>query len=154
MSSPASIRKHPLHPMLVAFPVGLWMFSLVADVLRRLTGDPSWEPVALYTMGGGIIGALVAAIPGVIDLLAIRDPRVKRIGVAHMLLNLAAVGVFTFDFVLRWNGHAGDLPLALSVAGVMLIVVSGWLGGEMVFVHGAAVEQRSTHPPPVGAARR
>src|SRR5262245_24563226 len=128
MSSPASIKKHPLHPMLVAFPVGLWMFSLIADILRRVTDDPSWEPVALYTMGGGIIGALVAAIPGIIDLIAMTDARVKRIGVIHMVLNLAAVGVFTFDFVLRFNGHAGDVPFGLSLAGVLLIVVSGWLG--------------------------
>ena len=50
MSSPARIKKHPLHPMLVGLPIGLWIFSLVADVLRRITGDSSWEWVALYTM--------------------------------------------------------------------------------------------------------
>ena len=139
MPSPASIKKHPLHPMLVAFPIGLWMFSLVADILARVTGSEIWPVVALYTMGGGIIGALIAAAPGLIDLLAIKDPRVKRIGILHMIINLAAVGVFTFDFFLRWNGRTGDGPLALSAAGVLAIFVSGWLGGEMVYIHGVAV---------------
>lgn len=140
MSSPASIRKHPLHPMLVAFPVGLWMFSFIADLLRRFTANEHWEAVALYTMGGGIIGALLAAVPGLVDLLSLRNPRVKRLGIIHMVLNLAAVAVFTFDFFLRLNGNSGDFPLVLSVVGVLLIVVSGWLGAEMVYVHGVAVE--------------
>ena len=142
MASPASIKKHPLHPMLVAFPVGLWIFSLVADVLGRVTDNERWEAVALYAMGGGIVGALIAAIPGLVDLMAMRDPRVKRIGVLHMVINLVAVGV-TFDFFLRWNGRTGDLPVALSVVGVLLILVGGWLGGEMVYVHGVAVEPQA-----------
>jgi uncharacterized membrane protein len=161
MSSPASIKKHPLHPMLVGLPIGLWIFSLVADVLRRITGDSSWELVALYTMGGGIVGALIAAVPGAIDLIAIWDPRVKRLGVFHMLINLAAVGVFSYDLFLRWNGHAGDLPLALSIIGVLSILASGWLGGEMVYVHGAAVEPKGRelpphdgHTAPIGVSRR
>jgi uncharacterized membrane protein len=161
MSSPASIKKHPVHPMLVGLPIGLWIFSLIADVLRRITGDSSWDLVALYTMGGGVVGALLAAVPGAIDLMAIRDPRVKRLGVAHMLINLAAVGVFSYDFFLRWNGHVGDLPLALSIAGVLMILASGWLGGEMVYVHGAAVEPKRHDVPthdgdtaPLPASRR
>ena len=62
MASPARIKNHPVPPMLVGVPIGLWIFSLVADVLRRITGDSSWEFVALYTMAGGIVGAVIAAV--------------------------------------------------------------------------------------------
>ena len=68
MSTPASIAKHPLHPMLVVFPIGLWIFSLISDFAFLLTGHIAWNDVAFYTMTGGLIGALVAAAPGFIDM--------------------------------------------------------------------------------------
>jgi uncharacterized membrane protein len=64
MASPASIKKHPVHPMLVAFPIGLWVFALVCDLVRAAGGNSVWQAVALYCIGGGIVGALVAAIRG------------------------------------------------------------------------------------------
>ena len=82
MASPASIAKHPLHPILVALPIGLWVFSLVSDVIYLMHwGGPVWKDVALYTMAGGIGGALLAAIPGFIDLLSLSNGRVKRMGI-------------------------------------------------------------------------
>ena len=67
MSSPASIKKHPLHPMLVGLPIGLWVFALVCDVMHAVTGNTAWQIVATYCIGGGIVGAILAAIPGLID---------------------------------------------------------------------------------------
>ena len=64
MSSPASIGKHPIHPMLVEFPIGLWVFALVCDVVRLFGGAEVWNSVALYCIAGGIVGALLAAVPG------------------------------------------------------------------------------------------
>jgi uncharacterized membrane protein len=78
MASPASVAKHPLHPMLVAFPIGLWVFSLVCDIVRLFGGAPVWSTLALYTIGGGIAGALLAAIPGFIDYLSIDEAEMKR----------------------------------------------------------------------------
>ncbi len=64
MRSPASIAKHPIHPMLVVFPVGLWMFSLVCDLIAlNVSTSAVWFTVAFYTMIGGLIGALAAAVP-------------------------------------------------------------------------------------------
>lgn len=147
MASPASFGKHPIHPILVAFPIGLWIFSLVCDLIFLLGwGGVVWKDVAYYTMGGGIVGALLAAVPGLVDLLSISDPKVKKLGVWHMSINLLAVGLFAVNFLLREGAMPeAKLPLALSAIGVVLIGISGWLGGEMVYVHGVAVEpQRSS----------
>jgi uncharacterized membrane protein len=142
MSTPASIAKHPLHPMLVVFPIGLWIFSLISDFVFLLRGDVAWNDIAFYTMAGGLIGALVAAAPGFIDMFSISDPKVGKLAWNHMILNLIAVAIFALSFYLRLGNTAGAiLPVLLSVAGVLFIAASGWLGGEMVYVYGMGVEQ-------------
>src|SRR5215467_7817148 len=146
MSSPASIAKHPIHPMLVSFPIGLWIFSLASDIIYRARWGPAvWSDVAFYTLAGGIIGALLAAVPGLIDLISATG-RAKAIGIYHMCINLIAVVLFAIDFWLRTSLPPRDpAPFVLSVIGVVLVLISGWLGGSMVFVHGMALEPRP-HP--------
>jgi uncharacterized membrane protein len=140
MKTPASIAKHPIHPMLIALPVGLWIFSLVSDIIYRADwGPPVWNDVAFYTLAGGIVTALLAAVPGLIDLLSLSG-KAKTIGIWHMCFNLIAVAVFAIDLWLRTtSAPRAPLPFALSILGVVLIAVSGWLGGEMVYRHGVAV---------------
>ena len=75
MSSPASIKKHPLHPMLVGFPIGLWVFALVCDVVHAVSGSAIWQTVATFCVAGGIVGALLAAVPGLIDYFSIDEAR-------------------------------------------------------------------------------
>lgn len=141
MSSPASIAKHPIHPMLVVFPIGLWIFSLVSDIIYRMGWGPAvWNDVAFYTLAGGIVGALLAAVPGLIDLLAMSG-KSKTIGIWHMCVNLIAVAIFAASLWMRTSNAPGaTLPFALSIVGVVLLGVSGWLGGEMVYVRGVGVE--------------
>jgi uncharacterized membrane protein len=143
MSSPASIKDHPVHPMLITLPIGLWVFSLVSDLIFKLGyGGPVWNDVAFYSMAGGIVGALISAVPGLIDLLSIENAKSKSIGIWHMVINLLAVGLYCINFWLRLNRPAGDnLPIILSVIGIIFISVSGWLGGELVYVRGVAVKQ-------------
>jgi uncharacterized membrane protein len=140
MAARANIAKHPIHPMLVAFPIGLWVFSLACDILFRATGNPVWATVAQYCMGGGIIGAIAAALPGFMDLMAMKESDAKRIGMAHAVLNVAALLIFVAGFSVRTSAGPGIVPFILSILGVMVISVSGWLGGSMVYLHGAAVE--------------
>lgn len=136
MSTPASVAKHPLHPILVSVPIGLWVFSLVADLIFHLGwGEPVWKDVAFYAIGGGIVGALVAAVPGFIDFLSITVANVRAIGVYHMVANLIALGIFAVSFWLRWAGTAGFLPVGVSLVGLVFLGLAGWLGGELVFVH-------------------
>ncbi len=149
MRTPASIFEHPIHPMLIVFPIGLWIFSLVCDLIR-LAGASSeaWATVAFFSMAGGFIGALCAAIPGFIDLLYYKGgaPPVKKIALTHMAINLTAVVLYAINIWLRASRPSLDanmnLPVLLSIIGVALIFVSGWLGGQMVHVYGVGVEGR------------
>jgi len=144
MRTPASIARHPIHPMLVTFPIGLWIFSFVCDLIFAFgSGNPVWKTVALYTMVGGLIGALCAAIPGLIDLLSL-PPEPRKTALVHMAINLTVVVLFIINIWLRVS--AGDHCAAstgsvwLSLISVVLLAISGWLGGKMVFELGVAVD--------------
>jgi uncharacterized membrane protein len=151
MHTPASIAKHPIHPMLVTVPIGLWVFSLICDLFRVFGGsNPNWEVVAWYSMIGGIIGALIAAIPGFIDMLSL-SPNVKRVALVHMTINLTVVALFVVNAWMR-RGGVTDGMVWLSVFSIILLAVSGWLGGKMVYVHGVAVDT-APEPAPVPKQR-
>ncbi len=143
MPSPARIAGHPIHPMLVVFPIGLWGFSFICDLIYLLgMHNPLWRELAFYTIAGGIIGAVAAAIPGAMDLFSMTDARIKRIGMTHMVFNLTIVILFAIDLGMRSAGDPDAAgPVWLSALAIVLLVVSGWLGGEMVYVYGAGVEQ-------------
>ena len=141
MNTPASIGKHPIHPMLVVFPIGLWIFSFISDLTFLLGNNLLWNDIAFFAMLGGLVGALLAAVPGMIDMFSITNPKVGKIAWNHMLINLGALGVFGLNLYLRTVLEAGDLiPICLSVFGVLLLAVSGWLGGELAYVHGVGVQ--------------
>jgi uncharacterized membrane protein len=142
--SRASIAGHPIHPMLVTLPIGLWVFSLVCDLVFRSTGDAEWQSAAYLCLGGGIAGALLAAVPGMIDLLSLREGVERRTGVTHMLLNLAIVAVQCVNFGLRSQADdVGNLPIALSAVAVVMLGISGWLGGHLVHVLGVTQPHRA-----------
>ena len=150
MRTPASISKHPLHPMLIVFPIGLWIFSLACDFIRLVgASGGAWLTVAFYSMVGGLIGALCAAIPGLIDLLYYKGGAapVKKIALTHMAINLSVVAIYAINIWLRASEPAPvsstmRIPVLLSIIGVALLCVSGWLGGQMVHVYGVGVEGR------------
>ena len=141
MSSPASIKKHPLHPMVVGLPIGLWSFALVCDVVHAASGNAVWQTVATYCVAGGLVGALLAAVPGLIDYFSIDEAEMKRIANLHLAVNLGAVVIFGINLWLRFRApEDSHLPLMVSVVGILAIGLGGWLGGEMVYVRGMAVE--------------
>ena len=141
MASPASIKKHPIHPMLVALPIGLWVFALFCDAVGASGGAAIWRTVALYCVAAGIVSALLAAVPGVIDYFSITESEMKRIANLHLVVNLGAIVIFAINLWLRFRLPAESrVPLALSILGVLAIGLGGWLGGEMVYVKGMAVE--------------
>jgi uncharacterized membrane protein len=142
MASPASFQKHPIHPMLIPFPIALWIFSLVCDLVYVTgLGGVVWNHTAFYTMAGGLVGALAAAIPGYLDYRSLTRPAVKKMGQWHMLINLSIVALFTINLWLRMRSEPGAvLPIIISAIAVIMLGVSGWLGGHLVYVHGVAVE--------------
>ena len=105
MSSPASIKKHPLHPMLVGLPIGLWVFALVCDLMHALSGNAVWQSVSTYCIAGGIVGAILAAVPGLIDYFSIHEAEMRRIANLHLAVNLGAVLLFGINL---WT----EVPLA------------------------------------------
>jgi uncharacterized membrane protein len=149
MRTPASIAGHPIHPMLVPIPIGLWIFSLVCDLVHAGgSTNPAWTTVALYTMGGGIAGALLAAVPGLVDLLSL-PPGPRKTAIAHMAINLTVVVLYAVNLGLRVRVPESPGALIwLSVIAIGLLVISGWLGGKMVYELGVAVDA------PPGSARR
>jgi uncharacterized membrane protein len=128
--------------MLVPLPIGMWILSFVCDLAFVLgSGDPVWSTVARYAMAGGIIGALAAAVFGFIDMLSLpAEPR--KTALAHMTINLVVVVLYIINFWLRTR--APDNPgglVWLSLIAILLLVVSGWLGGKMVYVMRVAVTE-------------
>ena len=142
MNTPASVRDHPIHPMLIVFPIALWIFSLVCDIIYHAGSQNTlWKAVAFYSMAGGIIGALMAAIPGFIDYLSLPAGRVKKIATTHLVLNLIVTAVFIFNLGIRYNAMPSSdmFGVALSIVGIAVLGVSGWLGGALVYEHRVGV---------------
>lgn len=127
--------------MLVAIPIGLWVFALVCDVVHATGGDAVWQTVATYCIAAGIVGALVAAVPGLIDYFSIDEAAMKKIANLHMAVNLGAIAIFAINLWIRFRVPAERyLPLGMSLVGVLAIGVGGWLGGEIVYIKGMGVE--------------
>nr|WP_298720448.1 DUF2231 domain-containing protein [uncultured Steroidobacter sp.] len=137
MSTRVTVAGHPIHPMLVTLPIGLWVFSLVCDFGYLFTGDERWATTAYFTLGGGIVGALLAALPGLFDLLGIHEPRAQRVGRYHLVLNLAIVVAQALSFWLRAeDGLENAVARGISIVAVVALIISGWLGGHLVHVLG------------------
>jgi uncharacterized membrane protein len=142
---------HPLHPAVVPVPIGAWVLSLVFDLASRFAGDGgTWARAAAWAIAVGILGAVAAALLGLLDLSAVpTGTLVFRLGLAHAGLNLAATALFTAGFLLR-RGHLAEpggvpLPLVgLSVLALLLLGGGGFLGGELAYRYGVRVADEAT----------
>jgi len=147
--------RHPLHPMLVHFPIGLFILSLLLDLGSfAFRSTPNLVRDAFYAMLLGIIAALIAAVPGFVDYTDIRsDHPGKRTATAHLTLNLIVVGLYGINLGIRsstldaFKTPVG--PLILSLVGIALLSVSGYLGGRLVYDDGIGVgrHKRRTSTP-------
>lgn len=143
MESRAKLFGHPIHPMLIPFPLGLFITSLVFDVVYLLTDNGKWSEIAFWMIAAGVIGGLLAAVFGLIDWLAIPSgTRAKRIGLWHGAGNVVVVVLFIVSWLLRADapGEPGAIPIVLSLLGVGLAGLTGWLGGELVDRLGVGVD--------------
>lgn len=142
MRTPASVAGHPIHPMLVPIPIGLWVFSFACDLAFVLGhGASLWYTLAFYTLIGGSIGAVLAAVPGIIDLLSLSG-RHRRIGLAHMAVNLLVMALYAVNIGLRITGpDQFHFCVALSAVAIALLAVAGWLGGHMVYAQRIGVDE-------------
>lgn len=144
MESKAKVFGHPVHPMLVVFPLGLFATSLVFDLVRLGGGGDSFSVAAFYMIAAGIVGGLAAAVFGLVDYLGIpKGTRAKTIGAVHGLANVVIVGLYLFSWGIRYGDPAASNGAAILLSGiaVLLALVSGWLGGELVDRLGVGVDE-------------
>jgi uncharacterized membrane protein len=118
----------------------------VFDVVGVVTGGATWAQVSFYLIGAGLVGGVLAAIFGVVDLLAIpRSTRARRVGVAHGIGSVLMLALFAASFLLRLDAplSPGTLAIGLSILGVVLSAIAGWLGAELVERLGVGVADRA-----------
>ena len=141
MRTPASIAGHPIHPMIVPIAIGCFVFSFAADIICLASGQAEpWNMLAYYTMIGGIIAALCAALPGLIDLLSLPAGYTRGVAIKHMSINLLVVVIYIVNAYMRHgNPQSLKVPMTMSLVTVLLLLASGWLGGKMVFEAGVGV---------------
>jgi uncharacterized membrane protein len=144
MESKTKLFGHPVHPMLVVFPLGLFATAVVFDILYLSTANLAFPTVSFYIIAAGVIGGLLAAIFGFIDWLALpNNTRAKRIGLWHGIGNFVIVVMFALSWLLRMdnpNFVPDSLALLLTFAGVGLALITWWIGGELVYRLGVAVD--------------
>lgn len=151
MKSKASIGGHPIHPMLIPFPLALWVTSFVVDVLFYFMRHPTLLVISKFLLAAGCLAAVAAAVFGIIDWLGIPGGEVKKVANWHARLNVVALIVFAVSLFLRLGSYSGlvgrrlTIPFLLSLVGVILITISGWLGGELVFRYGVG-QTRDENP--------
>jgi nitrite reductase/ring-hydroxylating ferredoxin subunit/uncharacterized membrane protein len=136
---------HPLHPLFVHLPIGLWTLSVIFDVASQFAPDQAWlVPAAFYTLALGLVAAIVAALFGLVDWLDIRaDHPARTVANTHLVLNLIVMALFLVSGWLRLGTpgvpQTPAAPLALSVVALGVLYVSGYLGGRLVYDEGIAV---------------
>jgi uncharacterized membrane protein len=143
MESRVKLLGHPIHQMLIVFPLGVLAMSLVFDLIGSVAGLPKLHEAAFYMIAAGVISGLLSAVFGLIDYLAIPGgTRAKRIGALHGGGNVVVVVLFAASWLLRRDNPAAPemLAIVLAAAAAALATVTGWLGGELVDRLGVGVD--------------
>ncbi|HEX2909907.1 MAG TPA: DUF2231 domain-containing protein [Chloroflexia bacterium] len=144
MESKVKLLGHPIHPMLIVFPLGLLATAVIFDVIYLASGNALWTEMAFYMIAAGIVGGLLAAVFGLIDWLGLpSNTRAKAVGLWHGAGNVVVVALFAVSWWLRLGTprDPGGLALVFSFVAVALALVTGWLGGELVDRLGVGVDQ-------------
>ncbi len=146
MKSVASIKGHPIHPMLIAFPVAFLVSAFGCNLIGALFGMPAWWTTGAWLALAGIIAALVAAVPGIVDYIYTVPPNssAKTRATWHMVVNFGAVGLFIVAWILRGSASAepGGAVILLEAGGLVLLSSGGWMGGTLVYRNMIGVNHR------------
>ena len=142
----AQIGGHPLHPMLIPFPVAFLVATLVCDLVYWRTGNAGWSTATLYLLGGALVMAALAAVAGLTDFMG--DRRIRELSAAwhHMLGNVVVVLLSAWNWYRRYEaGEAAVVPtgLLISLVVVLILLYTGWRGWEMVYRHRVAVSDQT-----------
>ena len=146
MESRFKVLGHGAHPILIVFPLGLLATSVIFDVVYYVTGNPQFTVVSYWMILAGVIGGVVAAVPGFVDWFAIPSgTRAKRVGLLHGVGNDIVLVLFAVSWWMR-RGNAPEyrpdtIAFTLSAVAFLLALATGWLGGELVERLGRAVHE-------------
>jgi uncharacterized membrane protein len=141
--STMSIAGHPIHPMLIPFPIAFFVSTFVTDIVFWRTGNETWANASIWLLGAGIVMAALAAVAGLIDVMG--EPRIRALNDAwlHAGGNVLVVLIEIYNWYARYQeGAAAVLPkgLILSLVVVCILLFTGWKGWEMVYRHRVGVE--------------
>jgi uncharacterized membrane protein/nitrite reductase/ring-hydroxylating ferredoxin subunit len=146
MRSTASIKSHPIHPMLVAFPIGLWVMAFIFDLLGVSQGNAGLWAAGFYCVIAGCVTAVLAALPGALDWFTVVPPSssAKQRGLIHGGLN--SLDLLLFIYIAYRLGSSANEPdgltLGLMGIGVVILGISGWLGGTLVYRNQIGIDHR------------
>ena len=140
--STAQIAGHPLHPMLIPFPVAFLVSTFACDLVFWRTGNTAWSTAAIYLLGAALVLAALAAVAGLTDFLG--DRRIRDLSAAwhHMIGNVIAVLLSLWNWYRRYElGESAVVPtgLVISMIVVLILLYTGWRGWEMVYRHRVAI---------------
>jgi uncharacterized membrane protein len=140
--STARIGRHPIHPMLVSVPITCFVGTLITDIVYWRTANMQWANFSAWLLTIGLLVSVLAALAGVIDFIG--DRRIRRLGAAwiHGVGNALAVTLSAVNFFVHGrDAYTSVVPtgLTLSAIVVLILVVTAWLGGELVYRHGVGV---------------
>jgi uncharacterized membrane protein len=138
ITSSIAILGHPIHPIIVIFPIAFLSAAAGTDLGYWLTRGEFWAQASVWLLGAGLLAGIAAAITGMFDFVRIPRVRSRQAGWAHMALNVTALVLTIGNFFLRLvNAEASILPTGLALSWVVatLLLASGWYGGELMFRH-------------------
>ena len=158
MNSRVKLLGHPLHPMLIVYPLGLLSTAVIFDILFKFINNTAFPVASYWMITAGLIGGLLAAVIGFMEWLSVpNDSRAKSIGLYHGLGNLVIVLLFAGSWWLRTNAQdhmPSTAAFVLSLLGFLLALVTGWLGGELVYRLGIGVDHGANVNAPNSLAER
>jgi uncharacterized membrane protein len=136
VESRVKLLGHPIHPMLIVFPLGLLATAVIFDILYVATANADLATFSYYAMIAGVVGGLLAAVFGLLDWTKIpKDTRARRIGAVHGVGNVIVTLLFVLSLASRWGDPAylpNVLPMVLGLIGALIALFTAWLGGELV----------------------
>src|SRR5205085_2578349 len=143
--STAQIAGHPIHPMLIPFPVAFFVGAFVCDIVFWRTGNPYWATTSLWLLGAGLVMAALAAVVGLIDVLG--EPRIRALRDVwwHAGGNVVMVLIQLYNWYSRHaEGTTAVVPrgLILSLIVVGILLFTGWKGWQMVYRHHVGVSDQ------------
>lgn len=136
MQGKATVAGHPIHPLVVTFPIGCFVAAAASDLISIWAGPAFWSAMSTWLILFGVVGALLAAFFGFVDYIsAPMSVRAKSIAAWHMTLNIAVIVIFGWACAIRFLDHTSPAGYGLTGLGIALLAVSGWLGGEVAHRH-------------------